>query len=174
MLSVLEPRYQPPIRQKISHYLFPALSENQKYVLFAELQKAETVSLKIGAWTSRATESFLTITCHYVDKNWIMQSKVLQTEHFYCSHTGENVGHELTNCLLNWGIKDKASAISSDNAFNLIVAIEVAGVQKLGCLAHTLNLASNKALSLLLLQRVFAQFRSVVTFFLKILRNYQR
>lgn len=104
MLSVLEPRYQPPIRQKISHYLIPALSENQKYVLFAELQKAEAVSLKRGAWTSRATESFLTITCHYVDKNWIMQSKVLQTENFHCSHTGENVGHELTNCLLNWGI----------------------------------------------------------------------
>lgn len=105
-----------------------------------------------------------------------MQSKILQTEHFHCSHTGEHVGHELTNCLLNWGIKDKARAISSDNASNLTVtvAIKVAGVQKLGCLAHTLNLSSNNALSLLLLQRVLAQFRSVVTFFLKRLRNYQR
>lgn len=46
-------------------------------------------------------------------------------------------------------------------------AIDVAGVQKLGCLAHTLNLASKKVLSLPLLQKVLAKVRSVVTFFHK-------
>lgn len=45
----------------------------------------------------------------------------------------------------------------------MTVAIEVAGVQKLGCLA----LASNKAPSLPLLQRVLANVRSVDTFFHK-------
>lgn len=63
--------------------------------------------------------------------------------------------------MLNRGIKDKVSVITSDNASNMTVAIEVAGVQKLGCLA----LASNKALSLSLLQRVLANVRSVDTFF---------
>lgn len=95
MQSVLEPRYQPPNRQKISDFLIPTLYENQKSVLFAELQTAEAVSLTTDAWTSRATKSYLTITCHYVDKNWMIQSKVLQTEHFHGPHTGENVGREL-------------------------------------------------------------------------------
>lgn len=58
--------------------------------------------------------------------------------------------------MLNRGIKDKVSVITSDNASNMTVAIEVAGVQKLGCLA----LASNKALSP-------ANIRSVDTFFHK-------
>lgn len=53
--------------------------------------------------------------------------------------------------MLNRGIQDKVSVITSDNASNMTVAIEVAGVQKLGCL----SLASNKALSLPLLQRVY-------------------
>lgn len=65
--------------------------------------------------------------------------------------------------MLNRGIKDKVSVITSDNASNMTVAIEVAGVKKLGCLA----LASNKALSLSLLQRVLANVRSVDTFFHK-------
>lgn len=65
--------------------------------------------------------------------------------------------------MLNRGIKDKVSVITSDNASNMTVAIEVAGVQKLGCLA----LASNEALSLPLLQRVLANVRSVDTFFHK-------
>lgn len=63
--------------------------------------------------------------------------------------------------MLNRGIKEKVSVITSDNASNMTVAIEVAGVQKLGCLA----VASNKALSLPLLQRVLV--RSVDTFFHK-------
>lgn len=78
------------------------------------------------------------------------------TNKFHCNYI--NVGHELTNCMLNRGIKDKVSVITSDNASNMTVAI---GVQKLGCLA----LASNKALSLPLLQRVLANVRSVDTFF---------
>lgn len=65
--------------------------------------------------------------------------------------------------MLNRGIKDKVSVITSDNASNMTVAIEVAGVKKLGCLA----LASNKALSLSLLQRVLANVRSVDTFYYK-------
>ncbi|XP_078331257.1 zinc finger BED domain-containing protein 4-like [Crassostrea virginica] len=54
-----------------------------------------------------------------------------------------------------------------DNASNMSVALEVAGAQKLGCLAHTLNLASNKAMSIQSLQRVLAKVRSIVTFFHK-------
>lgn len=65
--------------------------------------------------------------------------------------------------MLNRGIKDKVSVITSDNASNMTVAIEVAGVKKLRCLA----LASNKALSLSLLQRVLANVRSVDTFYYK-------
>lgn len=49
----------------------------------------------------------------------------------------------------------------------MTVAIEVAGVQKLACLAHALNLGSKKVLSLPLLQKVLAKVRSVVTFFHK-------
>lgn len=47
----------------------------------------------------------------------------------------------------------------------MTVAIEVAGVQKLACLAHALNLGSKKVLSLPLLQKVLAKVRSVVTYF---------
>lgn len=110
MLSVLEPRYQTPNRQKITDFLIPALYENQKSKLIADLQTAEAVSLTTDAWTSRATESYLTITCHYVNKEWVMCSKVLQTERFHGSHTGENVGLELTNCMINWEIKKQSKS----------------------------------------------------------------
>jgi hypothetical protein len=167
MIRVMEPRYQPPNRQKLSDQLIPALFESEKTKLFQELQSSHAVSLTSDAWTSRSTESYLTITCHFVNKDWKLCSRILQTEKFHGSHTGERVGYELKNCMMNWAIQDKIHIITVDNASNMTVAIEVAGAQKLGCLAHTLNLASNKAMSIQSFQRVLAKVRSVVTFFHK-------
>ena len=65
------------------------------------------------------------------------------------------------------GIQNKVNVMTVDNASNMTVALEVAGAQKLGCLAHTLNLASNKAMSIQSLQKVLAKVRSIVTFFHK-------
>lgn len=167
MIKAMEPRYQPPNRQKLSEQLIPALFENEKAKLFQELQSTQAVSLTTDAWTSRSAESYLTITCHFVNKDWEMCSRILQTEKFHGSHTGERVGYELKTCMTSWGIQNKVNVMTVDNASNMTVALEVAGAQKLGCLAHTLNLASNKAMSIQSLQRVLAKVRSIVTFFHK-------
>lgn len=82
---------------------------------------------------------------------------------FYCNQYCINVGYELINCMLNRGIKEKVSVIISDNVFNMIVVIEVVGVQKLGCLVVVFN----KVLFFLLLQRVFVNVRLVDIFFYK-------
>lgn len=66
--------------------------------------------------------------------------------------------------MLNRGIKDKVSVITSDNASNMTVAIEVAGVQKLGCLA----LASNKALSLRYCREFLPTLDQLILFSIKV------
>ena len=163
MLSTLEPRYQPPNRTRLSEELIPALYESIKSKLYAELQSSEAVSLTCDGWTSRATQSFLTVTCHFVNKNWELSSKILQTDHFEGSHTGQKIGFELKSVMTDWGISDKVGVITVDNASNMTVAVEVSGVDlKLGCFAHTLNLASNKALNIPSLDKILGKVRSVV------------
>lgn len=168
MLSTLEPRYQPPNRSRLSEELIPAMYENEKSKLYSELQSSGAVSLTCDGWTSRATESFLTVTCHFINKNWELCSKILQTDHFEGSHTGQKVGFELRTMMINWGISDKVEVITVDNASNMTVAVEVSGANlKLGCFAHTLNLASNKALGIPSLDKILGKVRSVVTYFHK-------
>lgn len=168
MLSTLEPRYQPPNRSRLSGELIPALYENEKSKLYSELQSSGAVSLTCDGWTSRATESFLTVICHFINKNWELCSKILQTDHFEGSHTGQKVGFELRTMMINWGISDKVEVITVDNASNMTVAVEVSGANlKLGCFAHTLNLASNKALGIPSLNKILGKVRSVVTYFHK-------
>lgn len=61
MLSTFVPRYQPPNRSRLSEELIPVLYENEKSKLFSELESSGAVSLTYDGWTSRTTESFLTV-----------------------------------------------------------------------------------------------------------------
>lgn len=73
--------------------------------------------LASDAWTSCATEPYLTITCRYLKKpEWKLCSKVLQTEKFVGSHTGDMVGFELRSAMVKWGIENKVKVITVDNA----------------------------------------------------------
>lgn len=50
--------------------------------------------------------------------------------------------------MVKCGIEKKVKVITMDNASNMDIAIQVSGAElKLRCFAHTLNLASNKALN---------------------------
>lgn len=65
MLYQLDPRYHPPNRQTVSEQIIPALLAQEQAKLQSDLSEAKAVALTSDAWTSRATESYLTITCHY-------------------------------------------------------------------------------------------------------------
>lgn len=86
---------------------------------------------------------------HYEDDEWDLQSHVLQTRVFNQSHTGVNLAALLQDVLRKWNITDKNLALVTDNARNMIVAGAGAELEPhVRCVAHTLNLASQKALKL--------------------------
>lgn len=119
-------------------------------------------------WTSCATDSYITVTAHYEDDEWDLQSHVLQTRVYNLSHTGVNLAALLQDVLRKWNITDKNPALVTDNARNMIVA--GAGTElepHVRCVAHTLNLASQKALKLDRVSDLLVKVRKVVTYFHK-------
>lgn len=80
------------------------------------LLRAERVAITTDAWTSCATDSYVTITVHYVNSDWELESNVLQTRVFNESHTGKNIGALLKETCLEWNIADKDPALVTDNA----------------------------------------------------------
>ena len=57
------------------------------------------VALTSDGWTSRATESFLIVTAHYITSEWEMKSSVLQTQPLYESHTSKHLSEALTEAV---------------------------------------------------------------------------
>ncbi|KAF0023384.1 hypothetical protein F2P81_024014 [Scophthalmus maximus] len=91
MLKVLEPRYDIPSRTHFSEKIVPDLDEQEKKKVVDELSRASSVALTTDGWTSRGTESYVTITAHFITADWEMRSLVLQTRPLYESHTGTHL-----------------------------------------------------------------------------------
>lgn len=146
MIKALEPRYKIPSRKRFSCTVIPALYEEVRRGIVKELSDTAYVALTTDGWTSRATESFLTVTVHYITSEWEMKSYVLQTRPLYESHTSEHLSEALTEAVTEWKLQRDSSTIpvTTDNAKNMVNAVNAtAGLgPQIGCFAHTVNLAA--------------------------------
>ena len=64
-LSVVDPKYTPPSRRSIMRDHLPQLYKSKCNVLRKELEEVTHCSITTDCWTSRATEGYITVTCHY-------------------------------------------------------------------------------------------------------------
>ncbi|KAL2079766.1 hypothetical protein ACEWY4_025510 [Coilia grayii] len=165
MVEVLEPCYTIPGRKQMSESVIPRLYETLKESVTLSLQSADRVALTCDAWTSLTQDSFVTITSHFIGKQWDNISYVLQTRAMYASHTGANIAELLSEALNEWNLTNKDPVIITDNAANMVRAIEILEVPHIGCFAHILNLASQSALKLPAISRLLGRVRRIVTFF---------
>lgn len=58
------------------------------------------------------------------------------------SHIGANICALLSEVLVEWGLTKKDPVIVTDNATNMLRAVEMMELVHFGCFAHTINLAS--------------------------------
>ncbi|KAG2456396.1 ZBED4 protein, partial [Polypterus senegalus] len=77
MIHVVEPRYDIPLRTHFSDNIVPSMYEQEKSKVMAKLSQASSVALTTDGWTSRATESYVTVTVHYITAEWETRSPVL-------------------------------------------------------------------------------------------------
>jgi len=88
--------------------------------------------------------------------------KVLNTKAVYESQTGLVVANEIESILEEFSLNEKVGAATVDNASNMDVALKTLKFLKVGCFAHTLNLAAQKVYSIGAIRKWCAKHRAVV------------
>lgn len=83
-----------PSRSHFTEKVIPALYNETKVQLMASMSQAGRVAIAFDSWTSVATQSYLTVTVHYVNEDWQILSHVLQTRAVY-----ESLVHNLAKLL---------------------------------------------------------------------------
>ena len=149
MLSKFNPRYDLPSRNYFSRVAIPTLYSEVKSELQQKIsdQKFTFYAGTTDLWSSITNEPYISYTIHYIDRDWNMCSKCLQTHYMPEAHTAVKLQEALTVSLGQWNLDtDKQVAITNDNGANIKLACELLGWQRLSCFGHNLDLAVNKGL----------------------------
>nr|XP_061794906.1 E3 SUMO-protein ligase ZBED1-like [Nerophis lumbriciformis] len=165
LLKTLEPRYKLPARATFADSVVPSLYREVREDVSMSLQKASRVAITSDAWTSVATESYITITAHYINKDWQMLSHVLQTRSVYESHTGAHMATLLLDVVNEWELMEKSVVLVTDNAANMASAAAIGRFPHVKCFAHTLNLAAQRTLKLPTVSRLLSRVRRISAYF---------
>ncbi|XP_055068182.2 E3 SUMO-protein ligase ZBED1-like [Misgurnus anguillicaudatus] len=164
-IKTLEPRYKLPSRSHFAETVIPELYNEAKVQVMSSMSQAIRVAITCDSWTSVATESYITITSHYISQDWNILSHVLQTGAVYESHTGAHLAELLSQVVAEWQLSDKDVVLVTDNASNMIVAAQVGKFSHVKCFAHTLNLTCQRALKGATLSRLLSRVRRISSFF---------
>ncbi|XP_036968503.1 E3 SUMO-protein ligase ZBED1-like [Acanthopagrus latus] len=152
-------------RKHLTETVIPMMYTCVKDDILTKMQSAERVAITCDTWTSLSTQSYMTVTSHYIDNEWCLMSHVLQTTEVLTSHTAINIADMLTGAIQEWGLTSKDPAVVTDNAANMVRAVEIMQLMHVGCFAHTLNLASQAGLKVPAVSRLLARVRRIATFF---------
>lgn len=142
------PGYTLPSRKNISSAMIPALYQTALSDVKSRVSlDASSVCLTTDCWTSSQTESYIGVTVHYIDKNFEPQQILLEFKGLNETHTSANLAKELKRVTDEWDLTNKVNFAISDNARNIVKAIETElGWKHYGCYAHSLNLIVSGAL----------------------------
>jgi hypothetical protein len=64
-------------------------------------------SITLDGWVSKATESFLGVTCHYVDLDFYLRNLVLTLRYLDDKHTTQFIHDNIKQVLSDWKLDDK-------------------------------------------------------------------
>ena len=150
IVAKLNPYYEIPSMKHFSKYELRKLyNPVRESIVKPKLMQAEHFSAATDLWTSSAMVPFMSLTVHFVDNEWSLQSFCLATFPLCENHTGLNLSEAVSNVIAHWDLKpDQLVATTTDNASNIVAGFRSLGWMQVSWFGHNLNLAISKSLNL--------------------------
>lgn len=148
MMNSAMPDYTVPSRTTFSRVIVPELYRARKAEVKSNLAKVlergvEAISLTTDSWTSRANDSYVCVTCHVMDKEFVQHVHALACAEMAECHTAENLQRFIESVLVEWEIPAEGQVpiyVVTDNGRNFVSAVARSTWQGVLCFGHTLQL----------------------------------
>jgi len=139
-MAVVEPNYK--ICKEIKSRL-KALKSSVKEIMKKNLRDSIiSIACTSDCWSSISQQSYITVSTHIIDNQWFPKSYTLTTHEMEESHSAVNLAHQLKNIFDKWEIETKIMAVVTDNAINIINAVNsltnVSETYDLTCASHSI------------------------------------
>ncbi|CAI5637539.1 unnamed protein product, partial [Oreochromis niloticus] len=166
LINTLDKRYNLPSRHYFSRVAIPALYDECHDGVAKEVATAQYFATTTDLWSSRTMEPYLSLTVHFIDMDFNMKTKCLQTSFFPEDHTGQDIAAGLKQALATWDLEEsKLVCITTDNAANVMLAAQLNGWMRLQCFGHRLHLAIERAMKDHRIERAVGVCKQVVSTF---------
>lgn len=140
-------RYEIPSRRALGRTIIPKMYLAVQNKVETMLNNARDVAITSDIWTSMNTDSYITITVHFLIQTQL-KTLVLCTKKLECSHTAVNICDLMTEELNKWNIYDKVVAVVTDGRANIKAAVRLMNLSHVPCTAHKLNLIVQQSILL--------------------------
>ena len=90
-ITAIDPSYKLPNRKMITRELLFDCYRDTFQKVTALIESIESVCLTIDTWTSATTENYLAVTAHFLNRDFQMESCLLDCSKFGERHTKENL-----------------------------------------------------------------------------------
>ena len=91
-------------------------------------RELEYFSTTTDLWTSVSGDPYITLTCHFIDSNWVIKTYCLQTHYLPEDHTAINISEVLAETLQQWKLEEsRLVGITTDSGSNVKAACEILG-----------------------------------------------
>ncbi|XP_073101282.1 zinc finger BED domain-containing protein RICESLEEPER 1-like [Elaeis guineensis] len=83
------------------------------------------IGLAFDLWTSITTDGYLSLTVHFIDKDWELHKRVLNFSYMPPPHRGVALSEKVNILLVEWGIETKLFSLTLDNASSNDVFVDM-------------------------------------------------
>ena len=142
LLKIAEPRFQLPHRTHFTNKVIPAKYCTVRASVEKLLATVEKCTMTTDLWTAQHQQrSYISLTVHFADIDFELQSKCLQTLEVPQDHNASSLMEVLDSMLKDWDISEKVCGGIIDNGSNIVSAIGLMEIEHFPCFAHTLQLS---------------------------------
>ena len=141
LVHCLEPRFEVPSRNCLSRKEIPHRYNQEVKNLKSQLTNPTSFSIPTDIWsTSHQNRSYLSLTCHFVSKEFKFISKCLEAVEVPCGHDTETLARVIQEVCDSWQISEIVLYATTDNGGNIKnVCVDHLKILHIPCIGHTVQ-----------------------------------
>ena len=141
-------KYEIPCKKSFAETIIPQMKNTVLKTVTEDICDVKGVMATLDGWTTRIeNDSFLSFTLHYM-KNNEMKKRVLKMSDLCPSHKSDDIKYFIETTIEEFGLKKYSPiVILTDNAPNVIKAVNDSGNISIGCSCHRIQNVIKKVMN---------------------------
>ena len=130
LLEIAEPRYQLPHHTHFTGKVLPNKYREVRAVVEKQLGSVQKCTMTSDLWISQHQHrSYILFTVHFVESEFKMQARCLQTLEVPQDHDASFLKEVLLTLFRSWKISEKVCGATTDNGQNIVNAVGLLGIE---------------------------------------------